>query len=64
MVARKLPADIPPWSEKTHWDGAIATDHPNPPTIDHPATSLGPRCAIAIRPFAIISKKPKAILGH
>jgi hypothetical protein len=43
---------------------AIATDHPNPPTIDHPATTLGPRCAIAIRPFAIISKKPKAILRH
>jgi len=32
-----------------------------PPTM---ATFLGPRCAIATRPFAIISKKLKAILRH
>jgi hypothetical protein len=30
------------------------------PTIDHPATSLGPRCAIAIRPSGIFFQKPKA----
>jgi len=34
------------------------------PTIDHAATSLGLQWAIAIRPSAIISKKPKAILRH
>jgi hypothetical protein len=32
-----------------------------PSAIDHPATSLGPRCAIAARSFAIFSKEPKAI---
>jgi hypothetical protein len=34
----------------------------SPPTIDHPATSLGLRCAIATRPSANFSKEPKSDL--
>jgi hypothetical protein len=32
------------------------------PPSDHPATSLGPRCAIAIRPSAIFFQKTKSDL--
>jgi hypothetical protein len=35
---------------------------PPPPTINHPATSLGPRCAIATRPSANFFQKPKSDL--
>jgi hypothetical protein len=37
-------------------------DREDPPAIDHPATSLGLRCAIAIRPSAIFFQKTESDL--
>jgi hypothetical protein len=52
------------WQIKSFWQPSIdGGANPDPQTIDHPATSLGPRCAIAAHPFANFSKRnPEAIL--